>query len=80
MNTSPLSGRVSTVTTGIFLAASCSSVGAMAAVSCGAIATPLTPWLMNVWTLAVSFATSFCEFVVLSSRPNSLPNSGVYLM
>ena len=54
------------VTTGIFLAASWSSVGAMAAVSCGAMTTPLTPWLTKVCTLAISLATSFCELVVLS--------------
>ena len=75
-----MSGRVSTVTTGIFFAASCSSVGAIAAVSCGAITTPLTPWLMKVCTLEVSLATSFCELVVLSVSPSSSPNFGVYLM
>ncbi len=80
MKTLPLSGRVSTVTTGIFFASSCASVGAMAAVSCGAIARPLTPWLMNVCALAVSLATSFCELVVLSERPSSLAYCGVYLM
>jgi hypothetical protein len=52
----------------------------MAAVSCGAIAMPLTPWLMNDCTLDDSFATSFCELVVLRSSPSSLANWGVYLM
>ena len=68
------------VTTGIFLAASWASDGAMAAVSCGAITTPLTPWLTKVCTLAISLAMSFCELVVFNCTPSWSPNSGTYLM
>jgi hypothetical protein len=80
MNTAPVSGRVSMVTTGTFLVASCSRVGAMAAVSCGAITTPLTPWLTNVCTFEIRVATSFCELVVLSSTPAAWADGGMYLM
>ena len=52
----------------------------MAAVSCGAITTPLTPWLMKVWALEMRFAMSFCELVVLSSTPSSSADCGTYLM
>jgi hypothetical protein len=68
------------VTTGIFLAFRDCNAGAIAAVSCGAMAMPLTPWLMNDCTLAVSLATSFWELVVLSDSPCSAANWGVYLM
>jgi len=80
MNTLPVSGRVSIVTTGIFLPASWSRVGAIAAVSCGAITTPLTPWLWNACTLEMRAAMSFCELVVLSCTPTSPANWGTYLM
>ncbi|KUL25630.1 hypothetical protein ADL12_34375 [Streptomyces regalis] len=52
----------------------------MAAVSCGVIARPLTPWRMKVWALAVSLATSFWELVAFRETPSSLAYSGVYLM
>jgi hypothetical protein len=68
------------VTTGIFLVASDCRAGAIAAVSCGAMAMPLTPWLMNDCTFEVGFATSFWELVVFSSNPSSSANWGVYLM
>lgn len=71
MKAFPVSGRVSTSTAGIFLFSSCCSVGATAAVSCGAMTTPFTPWLIRVCTLAVSFAMSFWELVVLISAPSS---------
>jgi hypothetical protein len=76
MDTLPLSGLVSTDTTGILRCCRVCSVGTTAAVSCGAITTPLTFWLMRVCTLEASVATSFCEFVVLSSTPSSPANWG----
>jgi hypothetical protein len=62
------------------LVLSVASVGAIAAVSCGAMAMPLTPRLMNVWALEASFDTSLSELVVISSTPSSVANCGVYLM
>src|SRR3954470_356309 len=80
MKTFPLSGRVSTETTGIFLAASVSSVVAIAPVSCGAITIALAPWLTRACVLATSFATSFCELVGgIMLMPSSVANLGTYL-
>ena len=77
----PLSGRVSTVTTGMFLAASWSRVVAIAPVSCGAMTTALAPWLTSAWVLETSLATSFCEFVGgIRSMPSSPAIFGTYLM
>ena len=76
--TSPVSGRVSMVTTGTFFAESCESVGAIAAVSCGAITMPLAPWLSSVCTFEVSLEMSFSEFVVLTSvMPRAFASCGV---
>src|SRR3954468_2899560 len=80
MKTLPLSGRVSIETAGIFLEARRFSVGMTAAVSCGAMTTPLMPWLMRVWTFAASLAMLFAEFVVLRLTPNVFANFGVYEM
>ena len=80
MKTFPLSGRVSIETTGIFFDASRFSVGMTAAVSCGAMTTPLTPWLSRVWTFAASFEMSFAEFVVFRLTPSDFANFGVYEM
>ena len=71
MNTLPLSGRVSMVTTGIPCPARRSSVEAMAPVSCGAMTMAFAPWLTTACALATSFCTSFCEFVVVRSMPSS---------
>lgn len=60
---SPLSGRVSTLMTGIFFSFSVLSDSAIAPVSCGAITTALAPWSVKVWTLATSLPMSFCELV-----------------
>src|SRR3954468_16103628 len=79
MNTLPLSGRVSTETTGIFLDASVVSVEAIAPVSCGAITIALAPWLTRAWVLATSLETSFCELVGgIMLTPRSVANLGTY--
>ena len=79
MNTLPLSGRVSTLTTGIFFCARLSSVDAMAAVSCGAITIALAPRPTSVWVLATRFWMSFWELVGGSRlTPRSLALVGTY--
>jgi len=80
MNTLPLSGRVSIETAGMCFEDSVFSVGMTAAVSCGAMTTPLTPSLSSVWTFAASFAMSLAEFVVLMLMPRLFANFGVYEM
>src|SRR3954469_61534 len=81
MYTLPWSGRVSTVTTGIFCCSRRCSVVAIAPVSCGAITMALAPWLVNVCTLATRFSILFCEFVgCIMLTPRSLANCGTYLM
>lgn len=80
MYTLPLSGRVSTVTTGIFFCSSWVSVVAIAPVSCGAMTMAFAPWLVSAWVFATSLAMSFCEFVgVIRLMPLSLANCGTYL-
>jgi hypothetical protein len=76
MYTFPVSGRVSIVTTGIFLDCRDSSVGPIAAVSCGAMTMPFTPWLISVCVLEISLETSLLEFVVLRSTPSLPANCG----
>ena len=78
MNTLPLSGRVSMVTTGMPWPARRSSVEAMAPVSVGAMTIAFAPWLTTACALATSFCTSLCEFVVVRSMPSSVANFGTY--
>src|SRR4051812_3250015 len=81
MNAPPLSGRVSTVTTGIFCWLSCEMVLAMAPVSCGAITIALAPCAVMACTLDTSLVMSFCELVgVIRLMPRSLASVGTYLL
>ena len=77
MKTLPVSGRVSMVTTGMSSLSSCSSVGAIAAVSCGAITMALASRLVRVWTLATRLVMSLSELVVSILAPNSSAICGV---
>src|SRR2546421_6916577 len=63
MKTLPWSGRVSTLTTGMFLLARSSSVLATAAVSCGAMTIALAPSATRVFTFEASWVIWFCELV-----------------